>query len=548
MSAFGPEVDAAPDESAYRGVANGNGHEGEPRNVSTVRLEFLVLAHAMYAADEVAFREDLTRELFTSTRTLKLFDLCVRWYSSKNESLNGPVLEAQLLADGLSTQDAAKLCARIDVSWVETAGHNPRLLLSELQRHQRARRVSRLLEQARVALSGSEPDAAQARACLDRAAELETQAAPAPATKPGIAVVGVVQRWLTEGPLRRIATGIPVLDRMCRGGLPVPWRVQLVGAPSAGKTAVAIVVAYHFACAAGEAGACVGILAVDEDPDDVTVRIAQIAGFSVAEAEAREPAVLEAMARELADLRIRLYTHEHSIESASKDLAAWAKAEGRPAVLVIDSLQTAVPDSAGPRLTAREHVEANVRAMRQAADGLRMIVISTSEANRAAYRDLSNPQNDIAAGAESRAIEFSAQTQLVLRTPPDHPDVIHVKVAKNRRARKGEFWLTLDREKHTLAECENPSPKESSENKRSRAEVNLEEDAIKLSKLVALHSGLTVRELREWAAKDLDWGHSRFDKARSRLEPGVAGWRLVNTGSKGAQKLVLEPFTESEES
>lgn len=368
-----------------------------------------------------------------------------------------------------------------------------------------------------------------------------------------LTIAAILDRWRKDGPLRRVPTGIAALDAMCRGGLPLPWRVQVVGAPSAGKTAFTIVIANHFARVAEEAGACVGILAVDEDPDDVTIRLAQLAGFTVAEAEARAHSTLDAMEVALKSLRIRMYDASQSIESASTDLAQWALSENRSAVLVIDSLQTVMPDAEGARATAREHVEANVRAMRRASDELRMLVISTSEANRAAYRDLSNPQNDIAAGAESRAIEFSAQTQLVLRTPPGHPDVIHVKVSKNRRATRGEFWLRLDRETHALTKCEDPCPKaddeaatKRAEAKAARTKAEFERETRQLMSLIAKRPGMNSRELREYTAEHLGWGHVKCDRARTRLESGFDGWRLVNAGTKAVQKLQLE-FVSSEE-
>jgi len=107
-----------------------------------------------------------------------------------------------------------------------------------------------------------------------------------------------------------------------------------------------------------------------------------------------------------------------------------------------------------------------------------MLVISTSEANRAAYRDLGQAQNDIAAGAESRAIEYSAQTQLVLRTPPGHPDVVHVKVAKNRRALRGELFLKLDGEFHELTQCTNPvEPADTDSKEQAKVEKDRQFDA-----------------------------------------------------------------------
>src|SRR5689334_4942679 len=79
----------------------------------------------------------------------------------------------------------------------------------------------------------------------------------------GASPSSIATRWGTRGPLVRLPTGIAVLDDACRGGLSVPGRVALVGAPSVGKTAIAVIIADHMARL--ESGPCVGILAVDED-------------------------------------------------------------------------------------------------------------------------------------------------------------------------------------------------------------------------------------------------------------------------------------------
>jgi hypothetical protein len=139
----------------------------------------------------------------------------------------------------------------------------------------------------------------------------------APATTPA----EIVQRWRQDGPLVRVATGIAPLDNLCRGGVPVPWRVIIVGAPAAGKTAIETVIADTLARGVADDGVCVGILAVDEEPEDLTVRLAQIAGFTIAQAEGRDPSVLDGMRSALAALRLRLYDATWTIDAAARDLA-----------------------------------------------------------------------------------------------------------------------------------------------------------------------------------------------------------------------------------
>jgi KaiC/GvpD/RAD55 family RecA-like ATPase len=367
----------------------------------------------------------------------------------------------------------------------------------------------------------------------------------------GITPADILDRWLHEGPLVRVPTGIAALDEACRGGLPIPWRMIIVGAPSAGKTAMQIVIADHLARALGAAGAYVGILAVDEDPDDLLVRLLQIAGFTVAEAEARAPDMLARMDEALKTVNVRLYDAQHTIESAAADLALHAHAAGRQAALFIDSMHSVRSATCRTEATGREIVDANGAAIRQVATQYRMLVVTTAEANRASYRQRKpgpdEQMNDLAAGAESRVIEYVAQTQLVLRTPPDHPDIVHVRVAKNRRAIRGvEFWLRLDREAHSLTECEAPTETTSQGRGRpsgGRARTDIEDDARALSKLVAENPRLSVRKLREKVGPGrLGWGIERLNKAVARLKEGVDGFRLANEGVDQAKQFILQPM------
>lgn len=380
----------------------------------------------------------------------------------------------------------------------------------------------------------------------------ESSAPPVTAPRAPVSPVEIVSAWSASGPLIRIPTGIPALDRACRGGLPVPWRGIIVGAPSAGKTFNEITIADHIARNAAESGAVVGILAVDEEPEDITVRLAQIAGFSVEDAERRDPTVLAAMADALREVPIHLFDATHTIESAAAHVAQLAKASGGFGVLFIDSIQAVRSLAALNATTPREIVEANVVAMRVASVTMRLLVIATSEANRASYRNDSAAaeSNDLAAGAESRAIEFGAQTMLMLRTPKDHPDVIHVRIAKNRRAYVGEFWLKLDREHHTLNECSDPNADPGADaakvqEKRDSVIAGVGRDALALAAVVRKNPRSGERELR--AALKVDghkWGVERLEAAKLLLKAGHKGVRLVDRAVEDSRErawdLVLE--------
>lgn len=189
-------------------------------------------------------------------------------------------------------------------------------------------------------------------------------------------------------------------------------------------------------------------------------------------------------------------------------------------------------------------VEANVAAVRRLTDEHRFVALMTSEANRASYKtsDAADTTNDLAAGAESRAIEYGAQLQLMLRTPKDHGDVVHVRVAKNRGADKGEFWLRMNRDRHTFARCDEPgmAPEEQAE----RAEVErrgnrrgVEADARALASIVSRRPGLGEGQLRAVIkATGYRWGTDRINAAKHRLSEGLDGVMLVDGRAPDAGK------------
>lgn len=301
---------------------------------------------------------------------------------------------------------------------------------------------------------------------------------------------------------------------------------------------------------------CVGILGVDEEPEDLAVRLLQIAGFSLDETEAREPRTLEEMQRAIGGHRVRLYDDEWTIETAGADLAQWCKTEGRHGALFLDSLHAVRSLLGAAAQNPRESVEANVRAMRSVSTGHRLLVVASAEANRSSYRsdDAAHATNDLAAGAESRAVEFGAQTQLMLRTPKDYPNVIHVRVAKNRRADRGEFWLRLDRGRHALEECDDPNGDagDAEERKREGVRAAVLRDAEELAALLGRHpAGLGKRKLRATLkATGLRWGVERLDAARTVLGVGHKGVRLIETDEGRGKETVsrVVPDLESEES
>lgn len=345
---------------------------------------------------------------------------------------------------------------------------------------------------------------------------------PAATLEPDSAKI-ILERWRLEGPLVRVATGIAPLDELCRGGWPIPWRVIIIGAPAAGKTFISTVIADTMARRAGQEGLSVGILAVDEEPDDVTVRLAQMAGFTVAQIEQRDPGTLDAIARALVGLDLVFYDSRWTIEQAAMHVAARASVRGKRGALFIDSIHAArsgfAPSQAdSPRLV----VAANVEAVRTVAGEHRLLVVATGEANRASYRadDSADTTNDLAAGAESRSTEFVGQTLMMVRTPKGHADIGHVRLAKNRRAKTGEFWLRYDRERHRVDECADPSSRADEDSKARSEGAKVDALVLEVERLLLTRAPVRGLEkmrdqLRESGVK---YGNELLGVAVARLE------------------------------
>ena len=384
----------------------------------------------------------------------------------------------------------------------------------------------------------------------DGHAQPGTDDAPTVAAARPLSPSDIIRSWRAMGQIVRVATGFASLDEACRGGLPIPWRMVIVGAPSAGKTALATVLAHRLEAL----GLCIGILGVDEDPDDQNARFVQMAGFTIAQCELRDPLILDEMAKQLSPLRIRFYDATHTIEEAQGDLAAWAQSEKRRAAFIVDTVQTARCAGCASAKSPREVVEANAAALRAGVALHKQLLIGLSEANRRSYGtdDAVDTQNDMAAGAESRALEFMAQTLVMLRTPKGHADVVHVRVPKNRKgARAGfEFFLRLDRDRHALTECADPNadPTEKrhvEEGKRVHNRRGVEADAAVLAAIVRVNPEIGEEKLRAAVrAQGNPWGVPRYSAAKELLRTGLRGERLIDrnaeTGAKGC-KFYLAP-------
>ncbi len=379
-------------------------------------------------------------------------------------------------------------------------------------------------------------------------------ASSAPNDRHSGATIGqVLDGWLRDGSLVHEPTGIAGLDELTGGGPVYGTRWYVAGAPDAGKTALLIQIVH----AALQRGVAAGLLAVDEDPDDIVTRFAQRGGYSRKHCEVRDPTVLAQMREALGTLPLRIYDATWTIESAAADLAAFAKqrAESAPeahpqgpcAMLAIDSLQTVrcavdvQAEESGRELPEVSAVTARARAIRSVATKFRLIAIATSEQGRGSYRsnDPSQQTSALASAKWSGAVEYSARVLVALRPVPNHPDLVELEIAKNKHGpRDRKFHLKIDRASQTLFPAAFDSPPEALRPDRDeRAKARVIADAAAVARVLAGKPGLGVRELRSAVRVEWGIGSERVEVALTLLGAAV----VVGAGPRNAKPMTLDP-------
>jgi KaiC/GvpD/RAD55 family RecA-like ATPase len=298
----------------------------------------------------------------------------------------------------------------------------------------------------------------------------EKQAAlttPAVSASPFETASSVIDRWKTDGPLIHLATGIKTLDDRTGGGPVFGSRWYIQGAPDAWKTGLLIQLLHHWATQ----GVMVGLLAVDEEADDVVTRLAQRCGFSRFDCEKRDPRQLVRIQASLNNLGFIVFGVETTIEEAAAKLAEKAAAAGKRAVFALDSIQTVacLATRASKREPqAREVVNANVSAFRNVVTTHKFIGFATSEMNRGGYAfnpEARAQQGHLASAKESGSIEYSARVLLSLvgamhpGNTPEEPERfrVEVQISKNKHGRAWKkpddsFYLEPNVSSQTLSE------------------------------------------------------------------------------------------------
>ena len=325
----------------------------------------------------------------------------------------------------------------------------------------------------------------------ERTPEAQKEIAALVAARNGNAL-RIVDEWERDGPLVHLPTGIESLDELTGGGFVLGSRVYTLGAPNAGKTALVVQIADAYMAM----GIDCAMLGVDEEPSDLAMRMMQRRGYSRERVEHREPEVIAAARAAFGALPLLLFDGGTTIEAAAVALHKRAcerhpGVDRPPCVLFIDSVQTARCEGEDIEGSLYVSVTKRVAAIRACASRYRMLVVATSEMNRAAYKSkkAEDQVTDMAAGKESGAIEFSARVLLALRSVPGASDVVELRVAKNKhgadhRPDQDGIFMRVDRARQTLTEAPGFEPVDADELAGARADAERVTDAAHVAALL----------------------------------------------------------------
>jgi KaiC/GvpD/RAD55 family RecA-like ATPase len=255
-----------------------------------------------------------------------------------------------------------------------------------------------------------------------------------------------------------IPTGIASLDRMTRGGFRAGGLVIIAGAPGAFKTALVVQLARKWV----ETGYSVSVLAADEAADGLLIRFGQGLGLARGALEDGDPEARADLSARLDALPgLSIFDADGAEEGATvENVAKWIAdgAAGKPAILIVDSLQTVRAAGTDGANDPRARMGVVVTALKAAAR-LGLLVVTTCELARGAYRSkkTSDRTELLASLKESGAIEYGATVVIGLLSIRGENGVIAVETAKNRLGtEKPTFGLAMDFERATLTETATP--------------------------------------------------------------------------------------------
>lgn len=238
-------------------------------------------------------------------------------------------------------------------------------------------------------------------------------------------------------------TGFPTIDRATDGGLTQGTVCTIQGKPGIGKTLVATQIARHLGkrCA-------VAALFADEGLTGARIRIGQQLGLERTRMRRPDEVARAAACKALKDqvlfwrfLQPRSKTS--TVEFMAQDFDRIAP-QGLPRVWLIDSAQVVKSENSSKE-GRRMQVSDVVWRVRELADQYKAIALLVSQVNRGAYAKKNKDERteDLAAGSESSAIEYSSE--LILHVDGDPKDKIEIRAPKNRYTGESfSAWCTVD--------------------------------------------------------------------------------------------------------
>ncbi len=233
-------------------------------------------------------------------------------------------------------------------------------------------------------------------------------------------------------------TGIRPLDVELGGCLPVGLNIAH-GMPGAGKTAFALQIAASCGCPAL-------YVTCEMAPLELLRRlIARVTGTYLGRLRSGELSAVEAVSlakraiAEAPDLALADATRWSADPSWLLDAAVAVRGDAQHLLLVIDSVHSWAESRVPAGMEIREAINAALATLRGLASELGCPILAIAERNRASMKG-----GGLAASAESRKFEYSAETVLDLqRDPEKRPDAygkvpVTVDFAKNRNGVAGK--------------------------------------------------------------------------------------------------------------
>jgi replicative DNA helicase len=350
-------------------------------------------------------------------------------YSALRQSVQGEEIAATYLSDLV---DAVLTTANVK--------QHLRLVRQDANRRRLIAASRRMVD--RAMRNGDDPSGILADFWEEtRAIEAEESPASLPVLDPPMMVLRQLRNAGSPVP-----TGIAPLNNRLRAGMRSGRALVAGGTAGVGKTAFVI----QMGVAAERANCAVAILCSDEGREPGIIRLGQQHGFDRELLEIGHEPTFEALGKELEGRTLSFPDPDGKDGTLEGVTEALVHADPtRPKVVIVDSIQTVRTRRPPTDFSSlRERIMWNARTARRLAVEHNLVRIYTSEMNRGWYRAKKEEDraSDLAAFAEAR-IEYAGDVLLAMRSSDEDPDLVTIRIAKNRLGDRTPFLLRLDRKR-----------------------------------------------------------------------------------------------------